>query len=75
MSKKYLQEMFLMGDDALNIELENVSAADFRAAIALALKEQDRDTRHLAAERVNMLALDDNTIKTAHSVIMNAVAI
>jgi hypothetical protein len=43
--------------------------------LAILLKEQDRDTRHFAAERVNQLALDDNTIRTAHSIIMDARAI
>ena len=43
--------------------------------LATLLKEQDRDTRHLAAERVNQLALDDNTVREAHRVIMNAHAI
>jgi len=53
----------------------DIEYCDVILSLEKLLKEQDRDTRHLAAERVNQLALDDNTIRTAHSVIMDASAV
>jgi len=50
MSKAYLIQMIEMGDDSLNTELENIKVSDFRKVMWLALKEQDRDTRHACAE-------------------------
>ena len=53
----------------------DIEYSDVIRSLEKLLKEQDRDTRHLAAERVNRLALDDHTIRTAHSVIMDASAV
>ena len=53
----------------------DIEYSDLIEKLELLLKEQDRDTRHLAAERVNRLALDDNTIRTARSVVMDARAV
>ena len=44
MSKKYIQELISMSDDALNVELENIPVKEFKQALNIALKEQDRDT-------------------------------
>jgi hypothetical protein len=55
MSKKYVLELLNMDDDELNMELENVDVEDFRKALRLALKEQDRDTRHACAESIHSL--------------------
>lgn len=52
-----------------------IEYSDLIKKLELLLKEQDRDTRHFAAERVNQLALDDNTVRTAHSVVMDAHAV
>lgn len=52
MSKSYIQEMIAMSDDALNTELENIHVKEFKQALKIALKEQDRDTRHACAEAV-----------------------
>lgn len=75
MSKKYFKELYLLNDYELNVELENISCAEFRKAIDMALKEQDRDTRHACAEAVNRIAGDDKTITYAYGVIMNTTAV
>lgn len=52
MSKKYLVELIQMSDESLNLDLEQVSVKDFRESLRIAMKEQDRDTRHACAEAV-----------------------
>ena len=71
MSKAYIKELLEMSDDSLNAELENINISDFRQALKLAMKEQDRDTRHACAEAV----LVYKTIGVASAAYMNARAI
>ncbi|MCK5609995.1 hypothetical protein KAR91_49435 [Candidatus Pacearchaeota archaeon] len=54
-----------------NVTIEDHDYENIKAAIILLLKEQDRDTRHACAEKVNELAMDNKTITYAHNVIMN----
>lgn len=52
MSKEYLLNLLKMPHHELNIELEIISISDFKNHVRMALKEQDRDTRHACAESV-----------------------
>jgi len=84
MSKEYIKELIEMGDDALNVELENVPVGHFRNLLKIALKEQDRDTRHACAEAVVQIGLDStaiceisdrNWVDKAHFACMNVKAV
>ena len=73
MSKKYFIELIQMNDDALNVEIKHIAVKEFRAALKLALKEQDRDTRHACAESCMVTKENQNYIvhKAFHDLCMN----
>lgn len=62
-----------MSDESLNLELEQISVKDFRKALRIALKEQDRDTRHACAEACLVEEANQNYIvhKAFHDICMN----
>ena len=81
MSKALLLDLIAMNDRDLQDELyrmRNTVSADFRKSLILALKEQDRDTRHACAEQVISGAFWSDTADAdvvranwAHDTIMN----
>ena len=73
MTKEYIKEMIEMGDDALNVELENIKVHEFRHALKIALKEQDRDTRHACAEAA--MSVDTLTRSAVNMACMNVRAL
>ena len=77
MSKKYVKELIEMSEEELNCELENVPVEHFRNLIKIAMKEQDRDTRHACAEAVIQCsdASSLEMIDRCHNACMNAKAI
>lgn len=52
MSKAYFKILSTVSDKMLTSEFSKVNLGKFKEAIKLALKEQDRDTRHACAEAV-----------------------
>lgn len=64
MSKETALDLIKLGDDYLIEYFNNVDLEEFRNMLRIALKEQDRDTRHACAEEINYLNKWDS-MKTA----------
>ena len=73
MSKAKLIKLINFSDSELSFWLEEVPTSEARKLFRLALKEQDRDTRHGCAEAVAMLNIDlaSPIINDAHDACMN----
>lgn len=55
MSKETVLDLINLGDDYLIEYFNNVGLDEFRTILRLALKEQDRDTRHACAEAIEAM--------------------
>lgn len=68
MSKSKLIELIKMDDKVLSFWLENVQTKEARELFRQALKEQDRDTRHVCAAKCHDLAISAFSDDTGSSI-------
>lgn len=69
-----MQKAILKAEHWLNDNVAGWNKKQLDCLVVL-LKEQDRDTRHACAEKVNELAINHKTITYAHNAIMNTKAL
>jgi hypothetical protein len=83
MSLKIVESLIKQNDLDLRVAIDSMTATQIRNMLTLAIKEQDRDTRHACAETISQMdtvesnldifdRLNDSIDKNnAHSEIMN----